>query len=105
MLAEVNLSDFEEEVLRSREPVLVEFWAGWCSSSTALAPMLKSLAEEQQGALKVIRVDVERNEAVAGRYLVRAVPTLLIFQHGAVQDQVVGPTTEFALREKLEPYL
>jgi len=104
-LAEVNLSDFEQEVLRSPQPVLLEFWAGWCSSSMALAPRLRSLAEEQQGVIKVARVNVDRNEALAERYFVRAVPTLLIFQHGTVQDQVVGLTTELALREKLEPYL
>lgn len=104
-LAEVKLSNFDQEVLRSPQPVLVEFWAEWCSSCKAMAPLLMSLAGEQQGALKVVRVNVELNETLAGRYLVRAVPTLLIFQDGAVRDQIAGRTTELELREMLERYL
>ncbi len=105
VLAEVNLFTFDQEVLQSPQPVLVEFWAGWCRSSKSMKPMLRSLAEEHRGVLRVASVNVERSEGLAERFLVRAVPTLLIFQGGVVRDQLVGSSTERDLRERLEPFL
>jgi thioredoxin 1 len=98
---ELNELNFDREVLAAMQPVLVEFWAGWSASCRDLAPMLESLAGDDAAALKVARVNIEHHEKLTERYGVRAVPTLLIFHQGGVQEQIVGLTTEQAVRESL----
>ena len=99
---ELNEANFDREVLEAAQPVLVEFWAGWSESCKAMAPMLESIAENAAVAVKVARVNVEHHEALTEQYGVRAVPTLLIFNQGGLQDRIVGRTTEQAVRERLE---
>jgi thioredoxin 1 len=99
---ELNEANFDREVLDAMQPVLVEFWAGWSDPCKAMAPMLESVAEDDAVPVKVARVNVEHHEKLTEQYGVRAVPTLLIFNQGGLQDQIVGRTTEQAVRERLE---
>jgi thioredoxin 1 len=99
---ELNEANFEREVLSALHPVLVEFWAGWSESCRAMAPMLESVAKDDAIPVKIARVNVERHENLTDQYGVRAVPTLLIFNQGTLQDQIVGRTTAQAVRERLD---
>jgi thioredoxin 1 len=99
---ELNEANFDREVLNATQPVLVEFWAGWSDPCKAMAPMLESVAEDKAVPVKLARVNVEDHENLTEQYGVRSVPTLLIFNQGGLQDQIVGRTTEQAVRERLE---
>jgi thioredoxin 1 len=99
---ELNEANFDREVLNATQPVLVEFWAGWSDPCRAMAPMLESVAEDKAVPVKLARVNVEDHENLTEQYGVRSVPTLLIFNQGGLQDQIVGRTTEQAVRERLE---
>jgi thioredoxin len=99
---ELNEGNFHREVLKATLPVLVEFWAGWSEPCKALAPLLESVAEDEAVRVKIARVNVEQHEELTQQYGVRSVPTLLIFNHGGVQDQIVGHTTDQVVRERLE---
>jgi thioredoxin 1 len=99
---ELNEANFDREVLDAMQPVLVEFWAGWSEPCKAMAPVLESVAKDDAVPVKIARVNVERHENLTDQYGVRAIPTLLLFNQGALQDQIVGRTTEQAVRESLE---
>jgi thioredoxin 1 len=87
---EVNDSTFEQEVLQSAQPVLVDFWAAWCGPCKALAPIVDEVATEYSGKLKVMKMDVDRNSATPMRYGIRGIPALLLFKDGKLADQIVG---------------
>lgn len=87
---EVNDGTFEQEVLQSEQPVLVDFWAAWCGPCRALAPIVDELAAQHTGKLKVMKMDVDQNPATPGRYGIRGIPALLLFKDGKVADQIVG---------------
>ena len=89
-VVEVNDATFEQEVLQSDQPVLVDFWAAWCGPCRALAPVVDAVAEEYNGKLKVMKMDVDANTATPMRYGIRGIPALLIFKGGKVADQIVG---------------
>lgn len=101
-VVELNEANFAQEVLGSRNPVVVEFWAGWSDPCHAMAPVLESVAEDDAVPVKVARVNVEQHEELAEQYGVRAVPTLLIFNQGGLRDEIVGRASQEQLREKLQ---
>ncbi|MFC6647489.1 thioredoxin [Granulicella cerasi] len=87
---DVTDAEFESQVLQSSTPVLVDFWAAWCGPCRALAPVVDQVAAENQGKLKVMKMDVDKNNQTPGRYGIRGIPALLIFKDGKVAEQVVG---------------
>jgi thioredoxin len=99
---EINDANFESEVLRSNQPVLVDFWAEWCGPCKMLAPVLDEIALEQSGRVKVAKVDVDGNPALAARFGIQSIPTLLYFANGEVREQTVGVVSKKAIVARLE---
>jgi thioredoxin 1 len=95
---EVNDSNFEQDVLKSATPVLVDFWAPWCGPCRAIAPVVDEVADSFNGKAKVYKMNVDNNPVTPMRYNVRGIPTLLVFKDGQVKEQYVGGD---ATKEKL----
>jgi thioredoxin 1 len=104
-VSEVNDADFEKQVLQSETPVLVDFWAAWCGPCRALAPVVDAVAEEYSGKLKVMKMDVDRNNMTPGRYGIRGIPALLIFKGGKVSEQIVGYVPKDTIDQTLKRVL
>ena len=102
---EVSDATFDQEVLKSEQPVLVDFWAVWCGPCKAIAPVVDSLAVAYAGKLKVAKVNVDENGATPSRYGIRGIPTLLFFKGGKVADQVVGYVPQNVIEEKVQRLL
>jgi thioredoxin 1 len=102
---EVSDATFDEEVLRSEQPVLVDFWAVWCGPCKAIGPVVDSVATAYAGKLKVAKVNVDQNSATPSRYGVRGIPALLFFKDGKVADQIVGFVPQEAIEEKIKKLL
>ena len=100
-IASVTGASFSEEVLKSPTPVLVDFWAEWCGPCKMLAPVLDEIALEYDGKVKVSKVNIDEEQALATQYGVRAIPTLLLFRNGQVEEQVVGLKSKRDLRATL----
>ena len=102
---EVNDATFDQEVLRSEQPVLVDFWAVWCGPCKAIAPIVDGIAKTYAGKLKVAKVNVDENPATPSRYSVRGIPSLFFFKGGKVADQIVGLVPQEAIEEKIQRLL
>jgi thioredoxin 1 len=102
---EVSDATFDQEVLHSEQPVLVDFWAVWCGPCRAIAPMVDSVATAYTGKLKVAKMNVDENGATPSRYGIRGIPTLLFFKDGKVADQVVGYVPQNVIEEKVQRLL
>ena len=103
----LNVSDatFDQEVLKSEQPVLVDFWAVWCGPCKAIAPILEGVATTYAGKLKVTKVNVDENSATPSRYGIRGIPSLLFFKGGKVADQIVGFVPQEVIEEKIQRLL
>jgi thioredoxin 1 len=102
---ELTETNFDQEVLKSTTPVLVDFWAVWCGPCKAIAPVVDELAAEYEGQLKIGKVDVDNNQQIAMQYGIRSIPTLLVFKGGKVVEQIVGAAPKKALVEKLSKHI
>jgi thioredoxin 1 len=101
-VSDVTDSTFEQDVLKSDRPVLVDFWAEWCAPCRMLAPVVKEIAEEYGDRIRVYKLDVDANPSTAAQYNIRSIPSILFFQGGKVADQVVGAVPKARLVERLE---
>ncbi len=102
---EVTDTNFDQEVLKSDKPVMVDFWAAWCGPCRALAPIVDEIAGSYGAKLKVVKMDVDRNPATPNRYNVRGIPTLLIFKGGKLQEQLVGYHPKENIEKALKNHL
>ena len=96
---------FEQDVINSRQPVLIDFWAVWCGPCLMVAPIMEELAGEYAGKVKVGKLDVDNNPQTAMRYAVRSIPTILLFKNGEVVDTVVGAVPKGHLQKVIEKHL
>ncbi len=101
----LNDDNFEQEVIQSDIPVLIDFWAEWCMPCKMIAPIVEELANEYKGKLKVGKLDVDSNPQVSMKYGIRSIPTLLIFKNGQPVDQIIGAVPKKVILDKLLPHL
>jgi thioredoxin 1 len=104
-MLELTDQNFEEQVLKSDQPVLVDFWAPWCAPCRMMTPAVEAIASEYTGRAKVGKVNVDDNLSLAGRYNIRGIPALLLFKDGQIREQLVGATSKDAIKKMLEKHL
>jgi thioredoxin 1 len=95
-------TNFKKEVLESDLPVLVDFWAAWCSPCKMIAPFIDELAKDYSGKMKIGKVDVDTNPRMATQYGVMSIPTIIFFKNGKVMNQLVGVTSKADLKRKID---
>lgn len=98
---ELNEANFDAEVLQSKQPVLVDFWAEWCAPCKMIAPLLDEIAREQSGLVKVAKVNVDENPVLAARYGIQSIPTLLYFAQGKLRGTTVGAVAKKKILDNL----
>lgn len=101
-IAEVSDATFQNEVLESEVPVLVDFWAPWCGPCRAIAPVLEELSGEYAGRAKIVKLNVDDHQTIAANYGVRSIPNLIVFKNGAVANQIIGAVAKAKLTDALD---
>ena len=101
MSTAVTESTFEEEVLQSDKPVIVDFWAEWCGPCHAVSPVLEKIAEERAGELKLVKVDIDEEQSLAERYGIASIPTIVLFVDGEPAAAAIGAQPKGAIEKQL----
>ncbi len=104
-LAEITDANFQQQVLDSELPVLVDLWAAWCGPCRMVGPIVEQLAQEYDGRIKVGKLDVDSNPVTPTQYGVQGIPTLILFKDGAEVDRAVGVRSKRHLQSMIEPHL
>ena len=102
MALELTDANFDEQVINSDKPVLVDFWAEWCGPCRMVGPVVEEISNEYDGKAVVGKVNVDNNPGISAKFGIRNIPTLLVFKNGEVVDKVVGAVAKAALTEKLD---
>ncbi|MHB1393142.1 MAG: thioredoxin [Clostridia bacterium] len=101
----VNQQNFDNEVLKSDKPVLVDFWAAWCGPCRMVSPVIDQLADEYEGKLKIAKVNVDENPELAGRYDIMSIPSVFLFNNGSKVDGVIGARPKQIFEDMLKKYV
>lgn len=101
----VNDSTFTEEVINSETPVLVDFWAAWCGPCRMIAPILDEIATEKGEKIKIAKVNIDENQAMAGQLGISSIPTMILYKDGQPVEKIVGAYPKLRILEKIEPHL
>lgn len=104
-ILEITDANFDQMVLKSDRPVIIDFWAAWCGPCKALAPIVDEVAKQYEGKVVVGKMDVDKNTATPSRYGVRGIPTLLVFKGGQVREQIVGYVPKETIEKALDKNL
>ncbi len=104
-IMEFTEQNFDQQVLKSDKPVLVDFWAEWCAPCRMMAPTVEAIASQYADRARVGKLNVDENQSLATRYNIRGIPTLLLFKGGQIQEQVVGATSKDVIAKMLEKHL
>ena len=102
MTEKVTDANFEAEVLQSKEPVVVDFWAEWCGPCRMIAPALDEISKEMAGKVKIVKMNVDENPGVPGKFGIRSIPTLMLFKDGQLASQKVGAAPKGELSKWIE---
>ena len=104
-ISRVTDASFDQDVLKSKVPVLVDFWAEWCGPCRMIAPILEQIADEQAGKIRIAKLNVDDNPDAARRYEVMSIPTLIVFKGGEPVERIVGYMPKARLLQRLTPHL
>ena len=104
-LNHVSDSNFESEVIKSTEPVLIDFWAPWCGPCKMLAPVVEKIAEKYKGRLKVLKMNTDENPKTPSSFSITGIPTLILFKSGKQQAKIVGFRTQEQIEKEIENLL
>lgn len=102
---EVTDSTFEEEIVKSDKPVVVDFWAVWCGPCKMIAPIMEEFADEYSGKIKIAKVDVDNNPNIAVKFGIRSIPTVMFFKDGKIVDQIIGAMPKSHFEDRIQKLL
>ena len=105
LITHITDDAFEQEVLKSETPVLLDFWAEWCGPCKAIAPMLDELAKQYEGKLRIVKVNIDQNQQTPRTYGVRGIPTLMVFKNGKVEATQIGAVSKGQLTQMIDKAL